>query len=135
MFPTIYCWMCTYPFLFLLVVEPPLWKRWFRQLGWWLFLIYWKIKVYNVPNHQSRFFLLVANKILNQTERPTVLDCSAEDLNARSPIRPQWKEVDVTEDFTGHIGDFSHQKREGYWVFMCVYCFFPFEVGGNDFII
>ena len=38
-----------------LVVEPPLWKIWLRQLGL-LFPIYGKIK--NVPNHQAVYIII-----------------------------------------------------------------------------
>jgi len=40
-----------------LVVEPPLWTIWVRQLGW-LFPIYGKIK--NVPNHQPENITVAA---------------------------------------------------------------------------
>ena len=38
-----------------LVVEPPLWKIWVRQLEWWLFPICGKIKI--VPNHQPGIYM------------------------------------------------------------------------------
>ena len=53
---TNHIWRMSWKIMNWVVVEPPLWKIWLRQLGWW-HSQYGKIK--NVPNHQSVNFLRI----------------------------------------------------------------------------
>ena len=62
-------WLNGWTMIIWLVVEPPVWKIWVRQLGW-LFPIYGKIK--NVPNHQPvMLFNWAANLAQHSTLRPS----------------------------------------------------------------
>ena len=50
-----------------LVVEPPLWKIWVRQLGWW-HSPYMGSHQIHVPNHQPVYFHVKGNKPMNTIE-------------------------------------------------------------------
>ena len=116
--------------IYWLVVGPPLWKIWVRQLGWWDSQVIWENKKWQ-PNHQPVMYHHCMSTILLCTSLPTcrfvILFCWSIFWRAQ---RFPWFTIrdELSEDVHRRCNKNLHHRQKKLTILRCVtscrYCRF-----------